>query len=84
MKGIKKIVVEAIGSKRRGLAGSLYSIPYSLGYMVLPIIAYFVRDWRTLQLTCASCATLMVMTWWFIPEVSLSKQFNAKSHELIN
>ncbi|OXA64925.1 organic cation transporter protein [Folsomia candida] len=62
------LVVESIGSHRRGLAGSLYSIPYSAGYMILPIIAYFVREWRNLQLTCAALSPLMILTWWYLEE----------------
>jgi len=62
------LVIEAIGSRRRGLAGSIFSIPYSIGYMVLPIISYFVREWRNLQLTCAALTPLMMITWWYIPE----------------
>jgi MFS family permease len=61
-------VIEFIGPKHRGLAGVLFAIPFAIGYLLLPIIAYFIRDWRSLQLTLAAFSSLLILTWWQIPE----------------
>ncbi|XP_030649717.1 solute carrier family 22 member 5 [Chanos chanos] len=41
---------------------------FSIGYMSLPIVAYFIRDWRMLQLALTMPCFLYVPLWWFIPE----------------
>ncbi|XP_069339701.1 organic cation/carnitine transporter 2 isoform X2 [Eulemur rufifrons] len=41
---------------------------YAFGYMVLPLFAYFIRDWRMLLLALTVPGVLCVALWWFIPE----------------
>ncbi|XP_039606967.1 solute carrier family 22 member 4-like isoform X1 [Polypterus senegalus] len=41
---------------------------YSLGYVVLPLFAYFIRDWRMLLLAISLPGILYIPLWWFIPE----------------
>ncbi|XP_076836672.1 organic cation/carnitine transporter 2-like isoform X1 [Brachyhypopomus gauderio] len=41
---------------------------FSIGYMVLPLVAYFIRDWRMLLLAIALPGFLYIPLWWFIPE----------------
>ncbi|XP_029956498.1 solute carrier family 22 member 5 [Salarias fasciatus] len=41
---------------------------FGLGYMLLPLAAYFVRDWRMLLLCLALPGFLYIPFWWFIPE----------------
>ncbi|XP_062868189.1 solute carrier family 22 member 4 [Trichomycterus rosablanca] len=41
---------------------------FSIGYMVLPLVAYFIRDWRMLLLTLTIPGFFYVPLWWFIPE----------------
>ncbi|XP_072120596.1 organic cation/carnitine transporter 2-like [Mobula birostris] len=44
------------------------SICFSVGYMILPFVAYFIREWKTLILTLALSCLLYIPLWWFIPE----------------
>ncbi|KAJ8407435.1 hypothetical protein AAFF_G00272920 [Aldrovandia affinis] len=41
---------------------------YSVGYMILPLFAYFIRGWRMLLVALASVGFLYIPLWWFIPE----------------
>ena len=62
------IVVETIGLDWRGLAGNLFCLSFAMGYMLLPLFAYFLRDWRELQFALSGPAALLLITWWFLPE----------------
>ncbi|XP_028631816.1 solute carrier family 22 member 21 [Grammomys surdaster] len=41
---------------------------FALGFMVLPLFAYFIRDWRMLLLAITLPGVLCGPLWWFIPE----------------
>ncbi|XP_063046715.1 solute carrier family 22 member 4-like [Engraulis encrasicolus] len=44
------------------------SFTYALGYALLPLFAYFVRDWRMLLVTLSVPGFLYIPLWWYIPE----------------
>uniref|UniRef100_A0A4W3IXS4 Solute carrier family 22 member 4-like n=1 Tax=Callorhinchus milii TaxID=7868 RepID=A0A4W3IXS4_CALMI len=60
---------ELLGKSMR-LAFGTVGIPmfFSVGYIFLPLFAYFIRDWRTLLLAMSLPGFLYVPLWWFIPE----------------
>ncbi|CAD7687919.1 unnamed protein product [Nyctereutes procyonoides] len=41
---------------------------FAVGYMLLPLFAYFIRDWRMLLLALTLPGVLCIPLWWFIPE----------------
>ena len=45
--------MEVIGPSYRTLAGVFYQIWFAIGFMLLPAYAYFVRDFRYLQIAIA-------------------------------
>ncbi|XP_057677087.1 organic cation/carnitine transporter 2-like [Corythoichthys intestinalis] len=47
-------------------AGSCFF--FALGYVLLPLHAYFMREWRMLQLGITTPGFLLLILWWFIPE----------------
>uniref|UniRef100_UPI00398F1D4D organic cation/carnitine transporter 2-like n=1 Tax=Pristiophorus japonicus TaxID=55135 RepID=UPI00398F1D4D len=60
---------EVLGKSVRVIYSTLgVCISYAIGYMFLPLIAYFIRSWRMLLLTLSLPGLLYIPLWWFIPE----------------
>ncbi|XP_007899456.1 solute carrier family 22 member 5 [Callorhinchus milii] len=41
---------------------------YAIGYMLLPLFAFFLRGWRILLLVLSVPGAIFLSLWWFIPE----------------
>ncbi|XDB52318.1 hypothetical protein AB1E18_005860 [Capra hircus] len=60
---------EILGKSVRIIFSTLgVCIFYAFGYMLLPLFAYFIRDWRMLLLALTVPGVLCAALWWFIPE----------------
>ncbi|XP_027705103.1 solute carrier family 22 member 4-like isoform X3 [Vombatus ursinus] len=60
---------EILGKSVRIIFSTLgVCIFFAIGYMLLPLFAYFIRDWRMLLLALTMPGVLCVPLWWFIPE----------------
>ncbi|KGL72545.1 Solute carrier family 22 member 4, partial [Tinamus guttatus] len=60
---------EILGKSVRILFSTLgVCIFFAIGYMLLPLFAYFIRDWRLLLLALTVPGVFCVPLWWIIPE----------------
>ncbi|KAM8974296.1 organic cation/carnitine transporter 2-like [Pelodytes ibericus] len=60
---------EILGKSVRIIFSTLgVCIFYAVGYMLLPLIAYFIRDWRMLLLALTIPGLFCIPLWWVIPE----------------
>ena len=57
-------VSEIASKKKRAALGILYNMSYPLGQMIIPLIAFFFRDWRTLQLIISVPSILIFAFYW--------------------
>lgn len=62
------LVTEICGPKFRTYFGILTQFPFGIGASLLPIVAYFIREWTTLQLTISLPCVLLATYYWFVPE----------------
>uniref|UniRef100_A0A8C2X2C4 Solute carrier family 22 member 6 n=1 Tax=Cyclopterus lumpus TaxID=8103 RepID=A0A8C2X2C4_CYCLU len=59
--------VEWIPTKERTLVGTLTSFFFTFGQMILAGLAYWLRDWRKLQLiVCAPMFLFFSYSWWYV------------------
>ncbi len=62
------LAVEYVGPKFTMLFGIAIEIPFALGELALGLEAYFVRDWRTLQLVAHAPLFLFLGLWFVLDE----------------
>uniref|UniRef100_A0A671WHJ8 Solute carrier family 22 member 6 n=1 Tax=Sparus aurata TaxID=8175 RepID=A0A671WHJ8_SPAAU len=60
--------VEWVDIKHRNAVGNLLGLDWSIFTALLPIVAYFVNDWRYLVATVTSPLCLGIICWWWLPE----------------
>ncbi|XP_072037058.1 organic cation transporter protein-like [Amphiura filiformis] len=59
---------EFVGPSKRMLAGVGIQLVFSIGYMLLALLAFFIRDWWILQLVISAPIALVFLLVPFIPE----------------
>lgn len=62
------ICIEWVDIKNRTAAGILMSLDWSIFTAVIPIVAYFVTDWRHLTAAVTSPLLVALICWRFLPE----------------
>ncbi|KAK4311492.1 hypothetical protein Pmani_017041 [Petrolisthes manimaculis] len=63
------ILMETSATRHRAAMGTLFVIPWALGYMLVPGIAYILKEnWRWLQLAYSLPTTLFIVYFIWLPE----------------
>ncbi|XP_073682253.1 solute carrier family 22 member 7a [Garra rufa] len=62
------LCVEWTDVKHRTFTGTIISLGWSIGNMLLALLAYLIRDWRHLILAVTSPCLVGIIAWWWIPE----------------
>jgi len=59
---------ELFPASRRTIAGTTIENFWAFGMMLMPLLAYLIRDWRHLQLAFSLPAILTIALYWLLPE----------------
>ncbi|WKY04883.1 hypothetical protein Q1695_005690 [Nippostrongylus brasiliensis] len=62
------IGAELVGPSYRRLAAVITGLFFAIGQVLLGVEAYFITDYRFLQLAIVSPAILFISYWWLVPE----------------
>ncbi|KAM9302161.1 solute carrier family 22 member 20-like [Gastrophryne carolinensis] len=62
------LALEWTPPNRRTTVGTTFAYSFTVGQVMLPGIAYGIRDWRWLQFTVSAPYYLFFLTSWFLPE----------------
>lgn len=73
--------IEWTDVKHRTFTGTIISMAWSVGNMLLALLAYFIRDWRYLMLVVTSPCLAAIISWWWIPESARWLLANGKVEE---
>ncbi|MBN3312828.1 S22A7 protein, partial [Atractosteus spatula] len=60
--------VEWTDVEHRTFTGTINGLSWTVGNMLLALLAYFIRDWRQLTLAATSPCLVAIVAWWWIPE----------------
>ncbi|XP_051967545.1 solute carrier family 22 member 7a [Xyrauchen texanus] len=75
------LCLEWIDVKHRTFTGTIVSLGWSVGNMLLALLAYLIRDWRHLILVVTSPCLVGIIAWWWIPESARWLLANGKVEE---
>lgn len=56
--------MEIVPPNMRGILGIIYQIDFSVGFMLWPALAYFIRNDVYLQLVVAIPLMILLCLWW--------------------
>ena len=62
------LIVEHVSSKYTMVVGIGIDIPFAMGELLLGLEAYFIRDWRTLQMVAHLPLIICSLIFWTCPE----------------
>lgn len=58
--------MEFVGPSKRVWAGIISNIFFTSGYAFLTGVAFFIRDWHTLELVMAAPVGIFLIYWWYV------------------
>ncbi|XP_070568253.1 organic cation transporter protein-like [Ptychodera flava] len=61
-------VTELVGPSKRVLVGMINSASFGVGYLLMVLLAYFIREWWLLQLIVSLPGILSFTYWWVLAE----------------
>ncbi|XP_054714521.1 organic cation transporter protein-like [Uloborus diversus] len=78
------LAVEFIGPSKRLICANIMQIIFAIGELILALVAYFVRQWKILELAISVPAAVMLVYYWLLPEsvrwlISKGKHRKAKN-----
>ncbi|XP_029352681.1 solute carrier family 22 member 2-like [Echeneis naucrates] len=79
------LLTEIVGVEYRRTVGILFQMFFSVGVLLLPLLAYFITDWRWLQVVITAPYILFLVYYWFIPESPrwlISQNNSSKAQEI--
>ncbi|XP_030828756.1 solute carrier family 22 member 3 [Strongylocentrotus purpuratus] len=59
---------ELVGPSKRAIAGTVIWVHFAVGYMALSLLAFYVRNWRHLQLVVSLLPTILLIIYVRTPE----------------
>lgn len=62
------IAVESCTARQRAVVGILFSVPFALGVMALPVVAFHVRQWHLLHLAMSVPVIVLIVNTILLPE----------------
>ncbi|XP_063774830.1 solute carrier family 22 member 7-like [Pseudophryne corroboree] len=81
------LVLEWTDLAHRTFCGTISSLSWTVGYMMLALLAYLLRDWHWLLLATTLPCVLAIATWWWVPESArwlLTKQDSIEAHKYLS
>jgi OCT family organic cation transporter-like MFS transporter 4/5 len=62
------LVTEIVAPELRTPFGIMTQFPFGIGASLLPLVAYFIKDWTSLQLSISIPCCLLISYYWTMPE----------------
>lgn len=57
-------MTEIVGVEYRRTVGILFQMFFSVGILILPLLAYFIVDWRWVQVVISAPYLLFIVYYW--------------------
>ncbi|XP_059186631.1 solute carrier family 22 member 7a [Centropristis striata] len=73
--------IEWTDVKHRTFTGTVLSLSWSVGNMLLALLAYLIRDWRHLMLAVTAPCVAAIVSWWWLPESARWLLANGRAEE---
>ncbi|XP_068135739.1 solute carrier family 22 member 7-like [Hyperolius riggenbachi] len=81
------LVLEWTDVTHRTFCGTISSMGWTVGYMILALLGYLIRDWRWLLLATTAPCLIAIVTWWWVPESArwlLTRQDATRAHQYLS